>query len=77
MNLLADAIDALAESNQRLFFEDIAQKNNLMKITTEAMELECFQKIYQEYLISYAQVIPITINFAILGFSISKYYLLE
>ena len=57
MNLLANAIDALAESNQRLFFEDIAQKNNLMKITTEAMELECFSKIYQEDLISYAQVI--------------------
>ncbi len=36
MNLLANAIDALEESNQELSFQEIEKKNNFIQITTQA-----------------------------------------
>ncbi len=45
MNLIANAIDALEESNQGLSFQEIVEKNNLIKITTEANENNIIIKI--------------------------------
>lgn len=45
MNLLANAIDALEESNQGLSFKDIENKTNLIKIKTEAKENNIIIKI--------------------------------
>lgn len=38
MNLLANAIDALEEKSEGLSFQEVHQKSNLIKITTEAKE---------------------------------------
>ncbi|MEM1169918.1 MAG: ATP-binding protein [Cyanobacteria bacterium P01_H01_bin.35] len=45
MNLLANGIDALEESNQGLSFQEISQKNNLIKIRTETNENNIIIKI--------------------------------
>lgn len=45
MNLLANAIDALEESNQGISFKDIENKNNFIKITTAAKENNIIIKI--------------------------------